>query len=739
MFKKVCLIFLFLLTSCTGGFIPSEPHTLDRTGSTTPEQAGLPLAFAPNVGQSPAEVLFQAKSAAGTVFFTGGQVWLAFANQAGSVALEFLGHEASAGVSGAQQLEGRANYLIGNDPSGWQTDLPLYAGVRYTDLYPGIDLEYTGQDGRLKGVYTLAPGADPALIRWQYRHADRVSLDAATGDLVIAVGGKTLRELAPIAWQEINGLRRAVAVHFALGKEGTLSFELGPYDPDFPLVIDPYLQYSTYFGGDQYEGGYEIAIDAQGNVYAVGYTTSTNFPGAGQPQPDLAGGSLWGDAFILKLNAAGDRVVYATYLGGGNEDVADSIVLDSSGAVYISGVTWSDDFPTVNAYQPLFNRGTQTCEPTPCADAFVAKLNPAGNSLAFSTYLGGSNADNSGLTEAGDSRGASSGIGLDSAGNVYVTGVTLSMNFPVVNAYDSTIDTGQKAFLSKLSADGQAMLYSTYVGGSTGNVYSGGLLVKSPAQVYVTGMTGGTSFPTRNPLQATSAGEMDAFLAQFDTTQPGDDSLIYSTYFGGSNDDFCFGLAADATGNIYLTGDTLSEDVPMQGAYQDFNASVVASKPIPRDAWVAKISADGSQLLYSTYLGGSDNDLSNGLVVTAQGDVFLAGYTASRDFPIKDYWDARLDTLDQDAFVAHLDSNKAGAESLVYSTYLGGDLSSETAYGLALDAKSHVYVIGETGWRQHYNDGFSFKHILGEDEGSGGFIVRFSPFVYRIYLPLTVR
>ncbi len=738
MFRRILLTFmcLALLAGCAG--TPAAVPAAQNSRATTPSAVELPLFFTPNAGQSAEGVLFQARAAAGSLFLTAGQIWLAPGRTSDAVALEFLGRQTGGGVVGTRPLGGKAHYLIGNDPAQWRADLPLYAGVQYTDLYPGIDLEYTGHDGHLKGVYTLAPGADPDLIRWTYRRAEDVTLDETTGDLVIRVGKQTLRELAPVAWQDVDGQRREVAARFVVAAGGSVSFALGDYDATLPLIIDPYLVYATYFGGSSFDEGFAVAVDAQQNVYVVGSSTSANFPGAGQPQPAFGGGDTLGDAFVLKLNATGSSVVYATYLGGSENELGDSIVVDANGAVHISGVTYSDNFPLVNAYQANFNQGNQTCSTPPCPDAFVAKLAPDGNALVFSTYLGGGSYDNSGLVDGGDARGGSAGIDLDAEGNIYVAGMTASDNFPTANAFDSTVGIGTKAFLSKLSADGQTLLYSTYVASEQGNEYSAGVEVQDATRVYVAGFTSSENFPVRSALYGAHTGAHDAFLMRFDTTQTGDASLTYSTYFGGSADDMSYDLALDANGNVYLAGATMSGDMPMQGAYQNFNASVAASYPMPRDAWVAKISADGANLLYSTYLGGDYGDIAYGLAVNSQGDVFLAGYTTSRNFPVKDYWDSYLDTLDRDAFVARIDPTRSGADSLIYSTYIGGNLSSHTAYDAAVDTAANVYLVGRTDWSD-LDESFRFTHILGEVASGGGFVMKLSPVIYRTQLPLAMR
>ncbi len=366
-----------------------------------------------------------------------------------------------------------------------------------------------------------------------------------------------------------------------------------------------------------------------------------------------------------------DPLVYSTYLGGSDLDVGGGIAVDRSGNAYVTGYTFSTDFPTVNPVQPENGGGGYS-------DAFVAKLNPSGSALVYSTYLGGNNYD----------QGV--GIAVDASGNAYVTGYTISTDFPTMNPVQPTYAGGQSdAFVAKLNASGSALVYSTYLGGS-GDDDGLGIAVDSSGNAYITGQTSSDDFPTKNPLQPTSAGGMggDAFVTKLNTSGS---ALVYSTYLGGSDDDGGFGIAVDGLGNAYVTGGTASTDFPTKNPLQPANAGD-NGLPIPAwDAFVAKLNASGSALVYSTYLGGSGDDQGFGIAVDGLGNAYLTGHTKSTNFPTMNPLQAS-NGGNYDAFVAKL--NPSGS-ALVYSTYLGGS-GLDQGFGIAVDGLGDAYVTGQT-------------------------------------------
>jgi hypothetical protein len=379
-------------------------------------------------------------------------------------------------VSGVDEMSGKSNYFIGNDAKKWHTNVPRYAKVKYTGVYSGIDLVYYGNQQQLEYDFVVAPGADPRRIQLGISGARRISCNE-DGNLVLTMDEGEILWHKPVVYQKHGGTRQEIATHYAINAKNRVRFEVGDYDSRRPLFIDP-LIYSTYLGGSAYDYGSGIAVDGAGHAYVTGWTTSANFPTMNPLQP--ASGGLY--VFVAKLNPAGSALVYSTYLGGG-ADEGGGIAVDSSGNAYVTGLTESTDFPTMNPLQPSFGG---------VSDAFVAKLNPTGSALVYSTYLGGSGIDNG------------TGISVDNSGNAYVTGYTFSANFPLMNPLQATPGGGGygDAFVAKLDSTGSALVYSTYLGGS-GDDYGAGIAVDSPGNAYVTGSTDSNDFPTMNPLQPT--------------------------------------------------------------------------------------------------------------------------------------------------------------------------------------------------------------------------------------------
>ncbi|MGH8584146.1 MAG: SBBP repeat-containing protein [Gammaproteobacteria bacterium] len=591
--------------------------------------------------------------------------------------MQLIGANPKPRISGADALPGKVNYLRGNDPKQWRTNVPTYAQVRYEHVYPGIDLVYYGNQRQLEHDFVVAPGADPKTIRLVFQGAEKLDLDAH-GDLVLHLTHGTDGEVRlhkPSVYQEVNGARRAIEGRYVLhpgqrNDRPQLGFQVAAYDKTQPLVIDPVLVYSTYLGGSGGDAGSGIAVDSAGNAYVTGYTNPSNFG-------VLVGGF---DAFVTKLNAGGSALVYSTYLGGGKSDGGFGIAIDNAGNAYITGVTYSNDFPTVNPVQGA-RAGRQ--------DAFVAKLNAGGSALVYSTYLGGS-----GHEYALDD---TMGIAVDSAGNAYVTGATYSNDFPTVNPLQGTLAGTLDAYVAKLNAGGSALIYSTYLGGSDSGYYGefgSGIAVDSAGNAYVTGVTYSNDFPTVNPLQGARAGRQDAFVAKLDA---GGSALLYSTYLGGSGSSLYYGevgygIAVDSAGNAYITGRTDSANFPTVNPLQ----GNLAGPPGYFNAFVTKLNAGGSALVYSTYLGGSGGDVGKGIAVDSAGNAYVTGVTGSHDFPTVNPLQGAL-VGGGDTFVAKL---SAGGSALFYSTYLGGSndgfFNADEGDGIAVDSAGNAYVTGVT-------------------------------------------
>ncbi len=634
------------------------------------------------------------------------------------VRLRLVGVKPDAEVIGHDELPGKVNYFIGNDPKKWHTNVPTYARVRYHDVYPGVDLEYYGnQGGQLEYDFSVAPGADPSAITFDVGaglvpargrlQGSPLRIDA-NGDLVIPAKGGEVRFNKPVVYQPaassplVTRHSSLVGGRFVLDAQNRIHFALGSYDHTKLLVIDPVLSYSTYLGGSGADAGYGIAVDTAGNAYVTGLTVSTDFPTVNAFQAANAS-PTYGNAFVSKINPSGSALVYSTYLGGsGGAPVYDGqapegpgsggqgIAVDAAGNAYIAGITNATDFPTVNALQATNkasgNYGGYT--------GFVAKLNSQGSALIYSTYLGGSTWDEA------------NSIAVDSSGAAYVVGSTDSSDFPTFQPLQGTNKASEyeTAFVAKLSPTGSALLYSTYLGGSTwdgGNAIS----VDSSGDAYVSGQTKSTDFPTVNPLQASNNSPYGtAFVAELNPTGS---ALVYSTYLGGSGattdyggvGDEALGIAADAAGNAYVTGVTVSTDFPTVNPVQaTFNSTTgflfpvsnrVPTPGVPCSAFVAKLSTGGSAFVYSTYLGGSAGNAGYSIAADSAGNAYVTGSTSSTDFPTAN--PVQTNTA-WGAFVAKLDPT---GSALVYSTQLGGG-GEDLGMAVAVDSKGNAYVTGST-------------------------------------------
>jgi len=689
-FIGVAVLLLPLVTTRTS-FAYAEQTRAPMSSPAVPVSSAaarygqLPLSFVPNMGQSDAVVRYLAHAMGGMLFFEDDAVVLSLptANRGRQtegqtrsvVHLRFDGVDDAHRVVNAERLPGIVNYFIGNEPSRWLTDLPTYAGIVYEQLYPGIDLRYDGAQRTLKGTYTLAPHADPSRIRWHYAGATSVRVDEKTGDLLLALDDvATLIEKAPSAWQTSDGVRVSVTVQYAVMEDGSIGFALGDYDTNKPLTIDPQLIYSTYLGGSSFDGAKSVAVDFAGNAYITGVTGSINFP-TQNPIYDALNGDK--DAFIVKINPTGTALVYATYLGGSNREDgfgperAGGIAVDSSGNAYVTGSTNSADFPTVNPIQGYGGFGNY--------DAFVTKLNAAGNGLIYSTFLGGSGSD------------SANAIAVDDQGSAAIVG-DAGKNFP-----GNPFTSSGHVFVVKINAAGSAIVFSKFLGGNSYE-YANDVAVDSAHDIYVVGNTFSTDFPVLNPAQPTKGGDNSSQHDAFVTKIKADGSaLVYSPYLGGSGRDQAYGIALDDLGNAYITGVTQSTlDFPTQNAYQPTYGGERG------DAFVTKLNAAGNAFVYSTYLGGNgEENFADGsgpagaIAVDSTYNAFVTGYTCSANFPTLGSFQKYVSGCY--AFITRL--NAVGS-ALVFSTLLGPVSGGDNAMrgnDIALDTQRNVYVVGQTG------------------------------------------
>jgi hypothetical protein len=677
-----------------------------RPGAQVSDYARLPLYFEINRGQRPAEVTFAARGHGYGLFLTATDAVLvlsppdgapaerrtdslplampaAFATTPPSTArparparpavvrMTFVDANRAPVVSGLEELPGKANYFHGRDPKAWRTNIPTYARVAYRDLYPGVDLVFYGNQQQLEYDLIVAPKGDPGRITLSFDGVDSLEITAG-GDLVLRTAGVELRQQKPAIYQRVGDARQAVSGRYVLRSAQQVGFELGPYDASRTLVIDPVLAFSSYLGGTRVDMGQRIAVDAVGNAYLTGTTTSPDFPATtGAP---IA--SDRDEVFVAKVNPEGSALVYATYLGGTGNDRGRDVAIDPAGHAYLTGFTDSADFPVRNAVQPTPGGSL--------GDAFVAELSTAGDALVYATYLGGSRRD------IGES------IAVDPSGNAYVTGSTISSDFPTTaHAFQPAlggIDPSQDAFVTKVAPGGTALVYSTFLGGGEGDGGIG-IAVNARGNAYVTGVTGSGDFPRVRPFQPFAfRGIVDAFVTK--VSEDGS-SLVYSGNLGGDETDVGLDIAVDAFDRAVVGGLTSSDDFPTLRPLQPALGGSF-------DGFVTIVSAAGSTLFWSTYFGGTSRDEITGIALDNAGNVHVVGRTFSSDFPvIKPVQAAPGGNLD--AFVAKIDVQKL---QVVYATYLGGE-GDDDGGGIAVDPAGSAYVIGTT-----QSDGFPVVHAL---------------------------
>ena len=565
------------------------------------------------------------------------------------IRISFLGANPLSEPSGELTLERKANYYFGPQRS-WREG-SFFTRVRYSEIYPGIDLVLATTAGELEYNFEIAPQADPSLVRIHYEGAS-VSL-SREGNLKLNSPAIDIVQRRPLAFQKKGADAVAVTCMYHFAGPNEVLLKLGEYNHEATLLIDPVLTFSTYVGGSGFDKIDAIAHDSSGNLYIAGNTNS---------------GSLWNntlrprtsrDAFVAKLNSTGTAVLYTTYLGGSGSDFGRAIAVDASGNAYLAGSTGSADFPITAGAFATSEIGNE--------NAFVAKLDSAGRIL-YSTYLGGAVLD-SGV-----------GIAIDSSGASYIAGETASPTFPVTNGTLQTRFGGASdCFIAKLNASGSALLYSTFLGGSRLDACTG-IALDSNSNAYVTGLTYSMNFPSVLPLQALK-GTANAFISKVNAAGS---ALVFSTLVGGSNVDGASAIAVDASGSAYVTGSTSSIDFPLTaGAFQRTLKGIY-------NAFVLKLAANGSALTYSTLLGGSVSDAATSIAVSPTGRALVGGYTSSPDFPMllavqPDYVGAF------DAFATVIDA--VGA-SLEFSSYLGGS-GDDRAYAVALIG-TNAYLAGFT-------------------------------------------
>jgi alpha-tubulin suppressor-like RCC1 family protein len=679
-----------------------------------------------------------------------------------AVRMQFTGANPQAQIRGDGELPGKVNYLTGNDRARWRVGMSMFAKVRVGELYPGINLVYYGNQQQLEYDFDIAPESDPNAIAIHFDGADKVSIDPR-GDLILSLAGREIRQPRPAVYQVVGGVRKEIESGYRLVDAHTVAFAIGNYDHSQSLIIDPVLGFSTYFGGNFGDTAWAIALspdvtDTNGFIYIAGQTfskqisTNESFSTTGAYQTNFAGGRLTGDAFVFKLDVASGIPVYITYLGGSADDAAYAIAVDAAGNAYVTGVTDSTNFPTTSNTNATPTSGLSTnihgifdkSFGSVPSDAFVAKLSPDGSSLRYSTYLGGSGMD------------TANGIAVDSSGNAYVTGYTYSSNYPAmsalgpaVNAYQdhlactNSIYFNANAFITEIASNGTSLIFSTYFGGTNFDV-GAAIAVDTNNYIYVTGFTASTNFPTTNFISqqlvqtnqvtvtitnvfngsllngsTNKTPQYDAFVAKF---APSGTNLEYSTLLGGTNNDMAYSIAVDNNGSAYVTGWTISTNFPNTmgtnivvgtntGIYS-FVATNTSLVVVATNVFLTKIivtngtftvtngasvitNYNPAYIAWSVMFGGNGADIGYGVALDPAGnDVFVTGSASSTNFPVCNVPGLMSATNSGkcDAFVIAFTND---ASKVLYSGYLGGK-DDDFGYGIAVDTNDNAYVVGQT-------------------------------------------
>ena len=661
------------------------------------KMAAMAMPFEPNQGQFAPEVAFAARTFAGTVFVTkDGRIVHALAgkpeqtkdakkdNEAtaddnaprerrsgsgtprgpGWALVESLQGAGELAPVGSQPSATRVSRFAGGAAANQTSSISTFDRVRLGEAWPGVSVELAARGSNVEKLFTVAPGADAKTIRLRVAGANSLRL-SNDGSLIAATDNGAVAFTPPVAFQDIDGQRRTVSVRYKLLADNAYHFELeDSYDRSQPLVIDPLLQ-ATYLGGSRTDQAFALALDANGDVLVAGETTFNDFPGtSGGAQPANGGNE---DAFVARLSGNLTTLLQATYLGGTNTDVAYGLALDASGNVFVAGVTASDNFPgTTGGAQPANGGGDGT-------DAFVARLSSNLTTLMQATYIGGSG-----------SEGAQA-LAVDASGNVLAAGYTTSTDLPGTSSGAQAANGGGlDAFVARLSNTLTTLAQSTYLGGSSDDNASA-LALDAGGNVFVAGNSQSIDFPgTSGGAQPASGASGDAFVARLSSTLT---TLAQATYLGGSNTDLANALALDASGNVFVAGDTTSTNFPgTTGSAQTTYGGGF------RDGYVARFSNSLTSLAQATYLGGSADDRAFALAIDAVGNVFVAGGTVSANFPGTAGGAQPASGGFEDIFVARLTN---ALTTVGQATYLGGNVNDE-ARAMALDASGTVFVAGYT-------------------------------------------
>ena len=745
LFSLVISLALVLPTGRMPGTAQVEPSdsvpVVTDSAAIAPAIQTSPVMFIENVGQFNNAARFQVSGADRTIWLAEDAIWVTILEptavdgqtavnaryfrdgltqkslpededrQGVHIKLSFPGASPHSTLEPINRLSTHFSYFYGNDPAAWQPDVPAWGGVRYVDLYPGIDLELSGENGQWQPRFVVKANASPnalEAVHLSVEGAEAVAIEGESLHLTTAAGEYVMR--LPEVESSVVEFQPAVLrmdeerleidspfVRMRLTDQAVSNQAAGQQD----------LSYSTFLGAGGRDNVYSIAIDGTGSAYVVGMTYSSDFPTTAGAF-DTTHNSGY-DAFVVKVNPNGTGLTYASYLGGSNSEYAYSIAIDETGSAYVAGFTCSSDFPTTaGAFETTYNGGYD--------DAFVVKVNPNGTGLTYATYVGGIDDD------------WAYSIAIDGAGSAYVAGYTHSSDFPTTEgAFDTTFYGGEYAFVVKVNPGGTGLSYATYLGGGSDEAFS--IVIDGTGSAYVVGLTCSSDFPTTaGAFDTTYNGGCDAFVVKINPSGTG---LIYATYLGGSEDEIAYSIAIDGTGSAYVVGATYSSDFPTTaGAFDTtYNGGY-------EDAFVVKVNPNGTGLTYATFLGGSSYDYAFNMAIDGTGSAYVTGHTSSSDFPTTA---GAFDTTYNiyDAFVVIVNPTGTG---LTYATYLGG-IYDEWAYSIAIDGAGSAYVAGMTrSFDFPTTEGAFDTTYNGDINYEDAFVLKMELFEWvareKVYLPL---
>ncbi len=621
------------------------------------------IPFIENSGQlNNDNIEFYAATFVGSVFLTkDGKLHYAF-TPSGKRGVEFsegFQNSLSFRYRGEEKTSIKISSFKGNDPKKWRTNISSFNTIEFGEIYEGVNLKLQATGNNVEKIFYIQPNTNPDVIKINIESAENVTVNTR-GELEVKTKLGNVCFTKPVAYQEENKERKFIDVSYNVSGD-VYGFEVVGYDPTKELVIDPLLA-STYLGGSHNEYAEDMLIDNAGNLYVTGWVASTDFPTTiGAYDTSHNGG---GDVFVSKFDGSLQNLLASTFIGGGSFDQNPAIARDNNGNIFISGMTRSNDFPTTsNAFDTSFSDWS---------DCFISKFDSDLQNLLASTYLGGTN-------NTGD---VGRDISIDDSGYVYVAGLAGS-NFPTTpGAYDETINSFVDVFISKLDNNLTSLVASTYLGGNASDL-AFAITFDDNGNVYTTGRTESGDFPfSIGAFDSThNGGIYDAYISKFD---PNLQLLLASTYLGGSGDEAAWDMVLDNTGNVLLTGETWSSDFPATASAYD----TTYNGP---DVFISKLNDNLTDLLASTYLGGSGWEIGYDIALNSSGNLFVGGMTSSIDFPVTPgAYDSTRDVTD--AFIAKFDPNLA---NLSASTYLGGT-AVDQGYALALNSGGEVYIGGET-------------------------------------------